>query len=101
MIFNYASVICLCWCDIPELDKKPSLSFNFTFSYINEDLSVKYFKYCDYVGRTGLEITDTSDTAGYALFLDLHLEIDRWKSVKYETLRQICQFSLCAPFIFM
>jgi hypothetical protein len=58
---------------------QPSISFNFTFRYINDDLSVNSSKCVGYVGRTyptELQITDSTDTARHASYLDLHLEID-------------------------
>ena len=60
-------------------DKKLAQSFNFTFRYIDDVLSLNNSKFGDYVDRiypNELEIKDTTDTARSASYLDLHLEID-------------------------
>ena len=60
-------------------DKKLAISFNFTFRYIDDVLSLNNPKFGDYVDRIypiELEIKDTTDTARSASYLDLHLEID-------------------------
>ena len=60
-------------------DKKLALSFNSTFRYINDVLSLNNSKFGDYVERIypiELEIKDTTDTVKSASYLDLHLEID-------------------------
>jgi hypothetical protein len=59
--------------------KKLARSFNFTFSYIYDVLSLNYSRFGDFVDRIyhiELEIKDTTDTDRSALYLDLHLEID-------------------------
>jgi len=54
-------------------------SFNFTFRYIDDVLSLNNSRFCDFVDRIypiELEIKDTTDTDRSASYLDLHLEID-------------------------
>ena len=60
-------------------DKKLAISFNSTFRYIDDVLSLNHSKFGDYVERIypiELEIKDTTDTVKSALYLDVHLEID-------------------------
>ena len=60
-------------------DKKLTISFNSTFRYIDDVLSLNYSKFGDYVQHIysiELEIKDTTDTVKSASYLDLHLEID-------------------------
>ena len=60
-------------------DKKLAISFNSTFRYIDDVLSLINSKFGDYVDRIypiELEIKDTTDTVKSASYLDLHLEID-------------------------
>jgi hypothetical protein len=55
------------------------LSFNFTFHYIEDVLSLKKSRFGDFVDRNyliELEIKLTTDTDWSALYFDLHLEID-------------------------
>ena len=59
--------------------KKLARSFNFTFRYIDDVLSLSNAKFGVFVDRIypiELEIGDTTDTAWSASYLDLHLEID-------------------------
>ena len=59
--------------------KKLARSFNFTFRYIDDVLSLNNFRFDDFVDRIypfELEIKDTTDADRYASYLDLHLEID-------------------------
>ena len=59
--------------------KKLAISFNFSFRYIDDVLSLNNSKFDDYVERIyhfELEIKDTTDTVKYVSYLDLHLEID-------------------------
>ena len=59
--------------------KKLSISFNFTFHYIHDVLSLNNFKFDDFsyhISPNELEMRDTTDTARFASCLDLHLEID-------------------------
>jgi hypothetical protein len=60
-------------------ENKLALSFNFTFRYIDEVLSLNNSSFGDFVDRIypiEHEIKDTTDTDRSASFLDLHLEID-------------------------
>ena len=60
-------------------EKKLVRSFNFTFRYIDDVLSLNNFSFGDFVDRIypiELEIKDTKDTYRCASYLDLHLEID-------------------------
>ena len=70
-------------------EKKLTRSFNFTFRYIDDVLSLNNSRFGDFVDRIypigiKLEIKDTTDTDRSASYLDLHLEM----AVKNETLRQ-------------
>ena len=59
--------------------KKLARSFNFTFRYIDDVLSLNNSRFGDFVDRIypiELEIKDTTDTDRSASYLDLHLEID-------------------------
>jgi hypothetical protein len=59
--------------------KKLARSFNFTFRYIDDVLSLNNSRFVDFVDRIypiELEIKDTTDTDRSASYLDLHLEID-------------------------
>ena len=59
--------------------KKLARSFNFTFRYIDDVLSLNNSKFGDFVDRIypiELEIKDTTDTDKSASYLDRHLEID-------------------------
>jgi hypothetical protein len=52
-------------------------SFNFTFRYIDDVLSLNNSKFVDFVDRIcpiELEIKDTTDTYRSASYLDLHFE---------------------------
>ena len=60
-------------------EKKLARSFNFTFSYIDDFLSLNNYRFGDFVYRIypiELEIKDTTDTDRSASYLDLHLEFD-------------------------
>ena len=60
-------------------EKKLARSFNFTFRYIDDVLSLNNYTFGDFVDRIypiELEIKDTTDTDRSALYLDIHLEID-------------------------
>ena len=60
-------------------EKKLAWSFNFTFRYIDDVLSLNNFRLGDFVDRIypiELEIKDITDTDTSASYLDLHLEID-------------------------
>ena len=60
-------------------EKKLARSFNFTFRYIDDVLSLNNSKFGDFVDRIypiELEIKDTTDTDRSASYLDLHFDID-------------------------
>ena len=60
-------------------EKKLVRSFNFTFRYIYDVLSLNNSRFGDFVDRIypiELEIKDTTDTDRSASYLDLHFEID-------------------------
>jgi hypothetical protein len=60
-------------------EKKAARSFNYTFRYIDDVLSLNNSRFGDIVDRIypiELEIKDTTDTDRSASYLDLHLEID-------------------------
>ena len=60
-------------------EKKLTRSFNFTFRYIDDVLSLNNCRLGDFVDRIypiKLEIKDTTDTDRSASYLDLQLEID-------------------------
>jgi hypothetical protein len=62
-----------------ENETKLARSFNFTFRYIDDVLSLSNSRFDDFVDRIypfELEIKDTTDTNRSASYLDLHLEID-------------------------
>jgi hypothetical protein len=85
---------------------KLARSFNFTFRYIDDVLSLNNSRFGDFVDRIypiELEIKDTTHTDRSASYLDLHLQIDSEGAVKNETLRQkiLFQFSHCELSIYM
>ncbi len=60
-------------------ERKLTRSFNFTFRYIDDVLSLNNSRLGDFVDRIypiKLEIKDTTDTDRSASYLDLHLDID-------------------------
>ena len=62
-----------------------ALSFNFSFRYIDDVLSLNNSKFGDFLGRiypNELEIKDTTNTPKSASYLDLHLEIDNEGNLK-------------------
>ena len=64
---------------LKKKEKKLARSFNFTFRYIYDVLSLNNSRFGDFVDRIypiELEIMDTTYTNRYASYLDLHLEID-------------------------
>ena len=69
-------------------DKKLAISFNSSFRYIDDVLSLNNSKFGDYAERIypiELEIKDTTDTVKSASYLDLHLEIEgRLKTKLYD-----------------
>ena len=64
-------------------EKKLARSFNFTFHYIDDVLSLNNSRLSDFVDRIypiELEIKDTTDTDRPATYIDIHLEIDsKWR----------------------
>jgi len=59
-------------------EKKLAQSFNFTFRYIDDVLSLNNSRFGDFVDRIysfELEIKDATDTDRSASYFDLHLEI--------------------------
>ena len=58
-------------------EKKLARSFNFTFRYIDDVLSLnsRFGDFVDRIYPIELEIKDTTDTDMSASYLDLHLEI--------------------------
>jgi hypothetical protein len=60
-----------------KIEKKLARSFNFTFRYIGDVLSLNNSRFGDFVDRIyPIEIKNTTDTDRSASYLDLHLEID-------------------------
>ena len=60
-------------------EKKVAWSFNFTFRYIDDVISLNNFRFGDFVDRIypiELEIKFITDTDRSASYFDLHLEID-------------------------
>ena len=65
--------------DFSRKTKRLARSFNFTFRYIDDVLSLNNSRLGDFVDRIyliELEIKDTTDIDRSAWYLDLHLEID-------------------------
>ena len=60
-------------------EKKLTRSFNFTFRYIDYVFSLNNCKFGDFIDHIypiEIEIKDTTDTARYASYLDLHMHHD-------------------------
>ena len=60
-------------------ENKLARSFNFTFRYTDDVLSLNNSRFGDFVDliyHIELEIKDTTDTDRYASYLDLRLEVD-------------------------
>ena len=89
-----------------EKRKEASRSFNFTFCYIDDVLSLNNSRFCDFVDRIypiELEIKNTTDTDRSTSYLDLHLEIasvGRLRTKLYDK-RDLIQFSHCELSIYM
>jgi hypothetical protein len=72
-------------------EKKLARSFNFTFRYIDDVLSLNNSRFGGFVDRVylvELEIKNTTDTDRCASYLDLHLDIDsegRLRTKLYDT----------------
>ena len=59
-------------------EKKPARSFNFTFRYIYDVLSLNNSRFGDFIDRIyliELEIKDNTDTAMTVSYIDLHLDL--------------------------
>ena len=91
-------------------EKKLAQSFNFSFHYIDDVLSLNNSRLGDFVDRiyiVELEIKDTTDTDRYASYLDLHLEMnsegtklyDKWDDFNFPivTFPFICSNIPAAP----
>ena len=77
-------------------EKKLARSFNFTFRYIDDVLSLNNFRFGDFVDRiypNELEIKDTTDTDRSASYLDLHLEIDSEGRLRTKLYNKIDDFN--------
>jgi hypothetical protein len=64
---------------LKQKQKKLAHSFNFSFRYIDDVLSLNNSRFGDFlhlIYPSQLEIKDTTDTVKSASYLDLHLEID-------------------------
>jgi hypothetical protein len=71
-------------------EKKLARSFNFTFRYIDDVLSLNNSRLADFVDRINpieLEIKDTTNTDRSDSYLDLSLENWQLSEVKNETLQ--------------
>ena len=105
-----------CWCIysfafdfiqgiLKRSEKKLSRSFNFTFRYIDDVLSLNNSKFGDFVDRiypTELEIKYTTDTARCASYMDIYLEIDneeRLRTKHYDKRDYFNFFIVNFPFI--
>ena len=63
-------------------EKKLARSFNFTFHYIDDVLSLnisRFGHFVDGIYPIELEIKNTTDTASFSSYLDIHFAIDRTK----------------------
>ena len=80
-------------------------SFNFTFRYIDDVLSLNNSRIGDFVDRIypiELEIKDTTDTDGSASYLDIQLEIDskgRLRTKLYDKIDDFKFLIMNFPFI--
>ena len=87
-------------------EKKLARSFNFTFRYIDDVLTLNDARFGDFLDRIypiELEIKDTTDTDRSASYLDLHLEIDsegRLRTKLYNK-KRLFQLSYCKLSIYM
>ena len=80
-LYSYEAVFIL----LKKNEKKLVRSFNFTFRYIDDVLSLNNSRFGDFVDRIYLveiEIKDISDTDRSASYLDLYLEIDRERRLR-------------------
>ena len=70
---------------LQKKDKKLAQSFNFSFRYIDDVLSLNNPKFTDYlhlIYPNELEIKETTDTPNSASYLDLYLYIDNDRRLK-------------------
>ena len=75
---------------------KFAIFFNFTFRYIDDDLSLNNSEISDYIERIypiEIEIKDTTDTVKSTSYLDLHLEIDNEGRLKIKLYDKRFDFS--------
>ena len=66
-------------------EKKLARSFNFTFCFIDNVLSLNNYRFGDFVE---LEVRNTTDTDRSVSYLDIHIEIDserRLRTKLYDT----------------
>ena len=86
-------------------EKKLARSFNFTFRYIDDVLSLDNSRFGYFVDRIypiELDIKDTTDKDRSAAYLDLHLEIDSEGRIRTKLRQQILfQFYHCELSIYM
>ena len=90
---------------LKKIKRKLARSFNLTFRYIDDVLSLNNYRFGDVVGRIypiELEIKDTTYTDISASYLDLHIEIDSegWLRTKLYDKRDNFNFPIVNfPFI--
>ena len=85
-------------------EKKLERSFNFTFRYIDDLLSLNNSRFGDFVDRIypiELEIKDTTDTDRFASYLYLHLEIGSEGRLRTKRQKRRFPFSHCELSIHM
>jgi hypothetical protein len=78
-LFHYSYVAYFIQGLLKKNEKKLTRSFNCTFRYIDDVLTLNNYRFCDFVVRIypiELEIKDTTYIDRSASYLDLHLEID-------------------------
>ena len=86
-MFLYSYEIDIIYGLLTKNENKLAQSFNFTFHYTDDVLSLNNSRFGDFVYRIypiDLEINDTTDTDMYASFLDLNLEIDSEGRIRTE-----------------
>ena len=77
-------------------EKKLARSYNLTFRYIDDVLSLNNYRFGDFVDRIypiELEIKDTTDIDRCASYLDLHLEIDCERRLRSKLYVKRCDFN--------
>jgi hypothetical protein len=77
-LFIYSDDVCFIQGLLKKNEKKLARSFNFTFRYIDDVLSLNNSRFGGFVDRIypiELEITDTTNTDRSDSYLDLNLEI--------------------------